>query len=487
MQVCESCGACRENEWRLCPFCRASLTALDAPASNDGERFDALAAAAETSDVAALPSPIEDDEAEVEPDSELITAQDLAHLTGDGGPAANAWESPRPPAPAPDIETNSGIDAPVSKAVVAPLIAVALAAVAFVSYSILTASPAVRPDTVALIDRTTTTLAPTPTTDTSIVGAGTVGVDLAEQAEWFCAGDQFSIARAEAPSLAIYNDLLTVTRDGRDGWTAPAGHITLRDEVPPLIGCLTTADGGEIDRCPTDGPAISRRSVMWTYRVLQSIDGTELGADEGTATDVRSCDKLLAEAGGEVHASWSPLPQDRLDQVAAAYTTAPHPQVACATNPSSPEADQVDTNQVSTGQVSTGNEPLAQGLSLHATFNGITDVDVPLPDGWMATDERPVEAVLCLEYIETSPDDATDSNTPGEGASDSPPATETCGATIRVSATHRDGRALGSWSHLSSTCPAPGETVTPPDEWWIDVVGPELGYVVESEESSEGE
>ncbi len=485
MQLCESCGACRENEWRICPFCRASLTTLDPPAPDAGEHFDALAAAAETSDLAALPSPIED-EAEVEPDSDLITEQDLAHLTGDGGPAANAWDSPRPPAPAPIVETSDGIDAPVSKVVVFPLVAVALAAVAFVAYSILTTSQAVRPDAVALIDRTTTTLTSTTTPDDSIAQRGAVGVDLAEQAERLCAGDQFSIARAKVPSLAIYNDVLAATRDGRDGWIAPADHVTLRDAVPPLIGCLTTADGGEIDRCPTDGPVISRRSVMWTYRVLQAIDGTELGADEGTATDVRSCDELLTETGGEDSASWSPLPQERLDQVAAAYTTAPHPQVACATSSSEAgqaNADEADADRIAADPVT--NEPLTQGLSLHATFDGITDVDVPLPDGWMATNERPVEAVLCLEYIETTPDEASD--TGGKGAAAPPVATEACGVTIRVNAQHRDGRVLGSWSHLSSTCPAPGETVSPPDEWWIEIVGPELGYAVEPEEPSEGE
>lgn len=487
MQLCESCGACRENEWQVCPFCRAPLATSDAPPSADGERFDALAAAAETTDLAALPSQMTDDAAEDEPDANLITAQDLAHLTGDGGPATNAWESVSPPPPAVAAETNDGIDAPVSRAVVFPLVAVALVAVVFVAYSILSASPAIRPDTVAFIDRTTTTLTPTTTTPQppSEPGVGTVGVDVAEQAGHLCSGDQFSIARAEEPSLAIYNDVLIATRDGRDDWVAPADQVTLRHPIPSLIGCLTTADGGEIDRCPVDGYVISRRSVAWTYRVLQTIDGTELGSDSGTATEVPSCDDLLLGADGEDIASWSPLPQDRLDEVAVAYTAAPHPSVACATGTARTVSPKPAT--VSSSTVPTTAPPLTAGLSLHATFANVTDMDVALPEGWMATLERPVEAVLCLEVITTTkpadrPEALGNSSTTIPIEADSPVAEE-CSTTIQVTAQHRDGQPLGSWTHISPTCTS-DETVTLPVEWWVEVVGPELGYVVES---SEGE
>ena len=467
MQLCESCGACRETDWRLCPFCRATLSTADAPLTGDSERFDALAAAAETSELDVLPSLIADDEDDPEPDTDLLTAQDLAHLTGDGGPSVNGWESPTPPAPAP-IESNDAIDAPVSKAVVFPLVAVALAAVAFVAYSILTAPPPDRPDTVALIDRTTTTIISPTTTEARRDGPGAIGVDLAEQAEWLCAGDQFSIARAEAPSLAIYNDLLTVTKDGRGDWTAPADHVTLRGPVPSLIGCLTTADGGEIDRCPSDGPIISRRSVVWTYRVVQSIDGTTLGSDQGTASELRSCDTLIAEASGQDSASWSPLPQDLLNQVAAASAGAPHPQAACPTSPD---------------DVRTVTEPISfeQGASLHATVDGITDTDVTLPAGWMATEERPVDVVLCLEDLGSTSDPSSDTSAADKPV---PPTTlEACRETVRVHAMHRDGRVVGSWDYVSKTCAETGEEVTPPDSWWISTIGPALGYEVEPSET----
>jgi len=473
MQLCESCGACRENEWRVCPFCRAPLAILDIPTSTDGERFDALAAAAEVSELDVLPSLIIDEDDEPEPDNDLITAQDLAHLTGDGGPAANAWETPTTAAPTAPAESDDGIDAPVSRAVVVPLIAVALAAVAFVAYSIITAPPPTRPDAVALIDIPTTTAMPTTTSEAPQTAPRAVGVDIAEQAAWLCAGDQFSIARAEAPSLAVYNDLLVATRDGRDDWMAPADHMTLREPVPSLIGCLTTADGGEIDRCPTN-TIISRRSVLWTYRVVQSIDGTTLGFDEGTATDLRPCDELLLEAAGEDSASWSPLPQDRLNQVAAAYTAAPHPQAACTAASDIPQADVP--------------EPVVfeQGAPVHATFNGMTADDAALPKGWQATAERPVEAVLCLEYIgeeEAPPTTDVADDEPVDNVQEDPATVNACGVTIRVHAMHRDGRTIGSWDYVSSTCPDTSEQVTPTDDWWTSVVGPNLGYPVDSPET----
>lgn len=481
MQLCESCGACRENEWRLCPFCGTSLAITDEPASSDNERFDALAAAAETSSHDVLPSLMADDEDEAE-DENLITAQDLAHLTGDGGPTANGWDSPapQPKASSDDDATNDGIDAPVSKAVVFPLIAVALAAVAFVAYSIITASPAVRPDAVALIDQTTTTLSATTTSEPLAAGPGAVGVDLAEQAAWLCAGEQFGIARADDPSRAIFNDILIATRDGTDGWSGPADHVTIVDAVPPLIGCLVTIDGGEIDRCPTDDFEISRRSITWSYRVLQSNNGDMLGVDEGTATDLRSCDELIAEADGQDLASWSALPFDRFDQAAVEYTAAPHPQEACA-----PEADDSAPLDV----VETDAPLIAEALSLHATFASTPDIEVTLPKGWQATDERPVQAVLCLELLPSSDaeDEAADTD-PVDANADAEtedlPAEQVCETRIRVHAMLRNGQKLSSWDYVTEQCTAPGEAHTIPNDWWLSVVGPELGYELES---SEGE
>lgn len=494
MQLCESCGACRETEWRLCPFCRAPLATLDSQSSSDTERFDALAAAAETSERDVLPSLVADADGDSEPEDELITAQDLAHLTGDGGPAVNGWDSPPPPAPAATTEKTDGIDAPVSKVVVLPLVAVALAAVAFVAYSILSAAPAVRPDTVALIDKPTTTIASTTTTEPAMPEPGVVGVDLAEQAARLCSGDQFSIARAEEPSLAIYNDLLVATRDGREDWSAPADHVTLIEPVPSLIGCLTTADGGEIDSCPGTNVTISRRSVTWTYRILRSFDGIALGQDGGTTTEVRSCEELQAEAGNTDMASWATLPQDRLNDVAAAYASAPHPQMACPTP--------TDDDRVTAAPAS-----FAPGAALHATADGVTGENVRLPLGWQATEDRPVEVVLCLQAVELqagdpqaaeeSPDgelpadefEAPVEGAPADEAPESAPeeaittTVPDCSATVRVHAMQRDGQFIGSWDYVSPTCPDAGEIVTPPQSWWLSTVGPALGYEVEPAET----
>jgi len=467
MQLCESCGACREDEWSLCPFCRASLTSAEAPTptSSNASHFNALAAAAETSELDVLPSLIADDEPEPEPDDALITAQDLAHLTGDSRVAVNGWDSPAPAAPTAPIEAPDGIDAPVSRAVVIPLVLVALAAVVVVAYSIVTASPSVRPDTVALIDRpTTTTVVSTTTTEAS--GPGAIGDDIAEQAAWLCAGDQFTIARAEAPSLATYNDVLVATQDGRDDWSAPADHETLLGPVPSLIGCLSTADGGEIDQCPDIDTVISRRSVDWTYRVLQSSDGATLDQDQGTASDVRPCDELQAEAGDADSASWSPLPQERFRQVAVAYTSAPHPQSACMTSEQESSTELI---------------PFAQGASVHAMFDGVTDTEVSLPTGWRATDERPVEVLLCFENLSGEVGPTADS--PPEDARVPPAAETTCDVTTRVHAMHRDGRMIGSFDHVSSSCTETGETVAPPQSWLASVVGPAIGYELEEAET----
>lgn len=454
MQLCESCGACRETEWRTCPFCRASLTsATTAEPGRDGN-FDALAAATEASDDAVLPSMIVNDDSEENDSPERITAQDLAHLTGDGGPAAHPWESPPAPAPPSIDDKPKGVDTPVSKAVVLPLVAAALAAVVFVAYSIVTAPAVSAPDAVALMDTPTTTApAPSqtePAPEESFIGP--VGIDLAEQAEWLCAGSQFSIARAEVPSLAVYNDLLLATRDGRDAWIAPPDHETLSNAVPPLVGCLTTADGGEIDRCQTGD--ISRRSVMWSYRVLQASNGALLGSDEGTATDVRPCDELANEGVEANAASWAPLPQERLNQVAAAHTSAPHPQVACSSSVADASTPTAPADDASV-------PTLLDRPAAHATFDGITDADVPLPPGWTATAERPVEVVLCLELVSQ------------ESSSTQESGTEAC--TIRVTAQTRNGQPLGSWDH---ECTAGATAI--PEAWWTDVVGPDLGYELES-------
>lgn len=483
MQVCDVCGACRENEWKVCPFCRADLHTIDSPQADETERFDALAAAAETTDMAVLPSLVLADE-EPEEELDLITAQDLAHLTGDGGPAANSWDSPSVSAPPPPPqEQPAGIDAPVSKALVFPLIGVALAAVAFVAYSIVTASPSVRPEAVALIDVTTTTEVQT-TTGATIAERtiGTIGIDLAEQASQLCAGEQFSIARAASPSLATHNDLVVATRDGREAWDTAEDQLTLRTSVPSLVACLTTADGGEIDRCPTDGYAISRRSVTWTYRVLRTIDGAELGSDSDTAETVRPCEELAAEAGGEDLGSWSELPQERLALVAAEYTSAPHPQTACVSG----ETTEAQSALQATTKGTTTPEPLLEGLSLHATFDGTTDVDVTLPSGWMATDDRPVEAVLCLTHLSDAPR-AEEDATPGEA--EDPVSTDEAvetnkSCTVRVHARLRDGSDLGSWDYVTSECPEIGEHIMPPEDWWLEVVGPALGYVEAPEDDT---
>lgn len=495
MQLCESCGACRETDWRLCPFCGEALAITDASETSDNERFDALAAVGETSSLDVLPSLMAEDEDE-DADENLITAQDLAHLTGDGGPSANGWDSASPVAPAAPEEANEGIDAPVSKLVVVPMVAVALAAVAFVAYSILTASPTIRPDAVALIDQTTTTISPITTTEPPVDQPGVVGVDLAEQASWLCSGDQFSIARANAPSLAIYNDILTSTRDGSSSWSTPEDHVTLQSTVPPLIGCLATSDGGEIDRCPGDGPAISRRSVVWTYRLLQSNNGELLGSDEGTATDLRSCEELRVEANGRELATWSPLPLDRFAQVAPAYATAPHPSVACVPDQGAPDVEPTE-------------QTIVEGLSAHAAFASAPGADVSLPAGWEATDERPVEVVLCLEHLvdETEDPDSPSGDTPTADGSTADSSTENiptkddtvadaledvptapaCEGTIRVTAMLRDGQDIGSWDYPTTVCPTADLAQAIPNDWWLDVVGPELGYSVEPEESSEGE
>lgn len=467
MQVCDSCGACREHEWKRCPFCRASLTATTAPSAEGSGHFDALAAEAEFTEAAVLPSPILDEDNGAET-HDLITENDLAHLTGGSGPQAHGWDSQVPNAPtAPTADDDPGIDAPVSKAVIVPLVFAAAAVVLFAAYSIVTSSSTPRPDTVALIDRSTTTEAPVATTtvaETTVPERGPIGVELAEQASRLCAGAQFSIARAEAPSQATFNDLVTAVKDGRSDWETDPDHQTLRSAVPPLVGCLTTADAGEIDRCPANGFIVSRRSVDWSYRVLQTIDGTELGADSGTATDLRPCEELIAESGGEDSAFWSALPQDRIDLVAATYTSAPHPSSACTSDLAPIEAlPVIDTP-----------------LTLDAAHESISDLDVELPDGWEPTDERSVGAVACLQLVPDGEEEVPDSATPVDGSTE--PA---CSTSVLVTIILLDGTPLGSWVYSGSTCAEAGLPLAPPIEWWVDSVGPALGYAESADESPE--
>ncbi len=490
MQLCDACGACRETEWSLCPFCRADLTPVVAPVAPDNERFDALAAAAEGNDVDLLPSPV-GPETEIEPnDSDLVTAADLAHLTGGAGPESNPWNSsPAPPAAAP-VKSE---DDTVSKLVVVPLVAAAIVAVIFVAYSIVTQSPPERPDAVALIDRTTTTAAP-PTTEaappTLAGGATPIGVDLAEQAARMCRGDQFMIARAAAPSAAIFNDIVIAEQDGRDDWVGFADQETLRSIVPPLIGCLQTADAGEIDRCPAASGVISRRSVSWSYRVLRSSDGTVLGSDSGVARSLRPCDELVIVAGGENFGSWSPLPQDLLDAAGAPYTTLPHPQEACRAAANRSNKAESDAEPESEPVVSEPPSLPTVGLSLHATVWGLPGTNHPLPDGWMASDDRPTEAVMCL--IPTADlDQLRPIGRRNADADAAPEEAPPAGCPITAAVISSDGDWIGQWEYIAPRCPRPREPVVP-ETWLVDEVGPTIGYsLVEpepgAEPSSEGE
>lgn len=488
MQLCDACGACRETEWHVCPFCRADLAPIVAPVVTQNERFDAMAAAGEGNEVDVLPSPVER-VPDVEPDSGLVTAADLAHLTGGAGPESNPWDSPPPPPATPLVSDD---DETVSKLVVVPLIAAAIIAVIFVAYSIVTQSPPDRPDAVALIDRTTTTVAPTtteavPRTDTG--GATPIGVDLAEQAARLCRGDQFMIARAVAPSAAVFNDIVVAEQDGRDDWVGSAEQVTLRSPVPPLIGCLQTADAGEIDRCPAASGVISRRAVTWTYRVLRSIDGSELGSDSGVAREVRPCDELEIVAGGENYGSWSSLPQDRFVAAGAPFTSIPHPQEACraaANRTHDAEPDAVD------GEPEAPAPSLvpAVGRSLHATVWGSPATDHPLPEGWMATDDRPAQAVMCL--IPTA--DLGQLQPIGRRNADAeadPAEAPSAGCPITAVVIASDGEWIGQWEYLAPRCPLPREPAVP-NSWLTEEVGPTLGYALaesesELESSPEGE
>jgi hypothetical protein len=448
-----------------------------------------MAAVSETTEREALPSPAPDvDEVAHERPEDVLTEEDLAHLTGVAGPDAADWASPPPPATE-DLPAD-GTDDGVSRAVVVPLIAVAVAAVVFVAYSIVTQSPAQRPDGVALIDRTTTTVAPAPTTTeaaTPFDGAVPIGVDIAEQAERMCQGDQFSIARSGEPSTAIYNDVMIAVQDGRSDWAAAPDQTTLRGPVPALVGCLRTADAGEIDRCPTTTAIISRRSVSWSYRVLRTIDGVEVGSAAGTAGEVRPCEELEIEAAGSDYASWSPLPTDQFAAAGGDLTTPPHPQLACATLVAGPPiepADPVDTG--AQFEPTDPESPIEPGLAVHAATYSSPAVDHPLPKGWAASDERPVEAVLCLiptaelgrvhgSSSEAAP--SADESTGASNAEEAEPAIQAppAGCPITAAAVLRSGEWIGSWEHVAEICPPEGEALVP-ESWLVEVVGPELGY-----------
>lgn len=503
MQVCDDCGACREPEWRVCPFCRAELGTPDAVRSSQSNGFDALAAVAERTEGEVLPSPVPTiDESTVEIGDELLTEDDLAHLTGAVGPDATGWASPS--STESDGTTEADGDDGVSRAVIIPLIAAAAVAVVFVAYSIVTQSPAQRPDPVALIDRTTTTRPMPTTTETTMPfdGAVPIGIDIAEQAERMCRGDQFSIARSGEPSTAIYNDVMVAVQDGRSDWAASPDQAMLRGPVPPLVGCLRTADAGEIDRCPNTATIISRRAVSWSYRVLRTLDGLAVGSDAGTANEVRPCDQLEIEAAGSDYGSWSPLPTDRFAAAAADFTTAPHPQQACATLVTDPPTDldrQTDLDPPTDPSEEAGAaeppepaSPIEPGLALHATAYNTPDVDHPLPDGWAAADERPVEAVLCLietgdlDRIELGADGDTDPTTDGtldeaDRPVDDPVAEEPpvqvppVGCPISVVAMLRSGERIGSWEYGAETCPREGDALVPVS-WLAEEIGPELGY-----------
>ena len=466
--MCDHCGACREPEWKTCPFCRAQLDVAGSPATTSDAGFDALAAVAEITNDDLLPSSAVAETPETD-SLDPITEQDLAHLTGDAGPTLNGWDTPPPTAPLATTTDDDG----VPKIVLVPLITAAVLAVVFVAYSIVVQSSD-RPDAVALVDRTTSTAAPTTTSEPgpSIDGALPIGIEIAEQATHLCRGDQFSIARAVNPSGAVFNDLMVAIRDGRDDWVADPAQETLRETIPSLIGCLTTADGGEIDRCPNSAVVISRRSVTWSYRVLRSTDGAELGADSGTANERRECEELVAEAGSDNRASWSPLPQDRLDAVASAFAGAPHPREACSSVGETP-AEDAEPTPTTTPDPATP----AIGLALHATWLRGTRIELELPKGWMATDDRPVEAVLCAQVIEPDVSDE------GETVSEKPEATtatanqpgQGCNTTVSITAMTRSGEWIGQWDYSSEVC-VEDSNVDVPLDWLAQTVGPELGY-----------
>ena len=161
MPVCDHCGACREIEWKTCPFCRAQLDAVGSAATKDDAGFDALAAVAETTNGDVLPSLVVADEPDTEPVG-AITEQDLAHLTGEAGQTLHGWDTPPPTAPV--ATSTDDDDDGVPKFIVVPLIAAAVLAVVFVAYTIVVQSPD-RPEAVALVDRTTSTVAPTTTVE----------------------------------------------------------------------------------------------------------------------------------------------------------------------------------------------------------------------------------------------------------------------------------------------------------------------------------
>lgn len=448
-----------------------------------------MAAVSETTELEALPSPVPDvDDVADESPEEVLTEEDLAHLTGLAGPDATDWDSPPPPAT--EGLTDVGTDDGVSRVVVVPLIAAAVAVVVFVAYSIVTQSPPERPDSVALIDRTTTTAAPFPTTTeaaTPFDGAEPIGVDIAEQAERMCQGEQFSIARSGEPSTAIYNDVMVAVQDGRSDWAADPDQTTLRGPVPALIGCLRTADAGEIDRCPTTSAIISRRSVSWSYRVLRTIDGVEVGSAAGTADEVRPCEELEIEAAGSDYASWSPLPTDQLAAAGGDLTTAPHPQLACATLVAGPPiepADPVDTGDQA--EPADPESPIEPGLAVHASTYSSPAVDHPLPKGWAATVERPVEAVLCLiptaelgrvagSSNEPAPSADESADAPNAGEAEPPIQAPPAGCPVTVAAVLRSGEWIGSWEHVAEICPPEGEPLVP-ESWLVEVVGPDLDY-----------
>ena len=497
MQVCDQCGACREPAWRTCPFCRSELDAGTTATTTDSEHFNALAAASERHDSDVLPSPVQPEpESETDSLDAPLTEADLAHLTGQPAPDTNGWQSPKPPTPfgSDDNEEDS-----VSRLVVVPLIAAAIMAVAFVGYSIVTQAPAERPDAVALIDRSTTTVAPTTTTTEPLAlasGAVPIGIDIAEQAERLCRGDQFSIARATEASTALYNDVMVAVQDGVADWSASPDQEMLRGPVPPLVGCLQTADAGEIDRCPNAAVTISRRSVSWSYRVLRTIDGVEVGADSGTASDVRPCDELEPLAAGSDYGSWSPLPQDRFDAVSS-LTSAPHPEEACRSFATAVEANQTGTAPEpapiappAEDPVEPTEAPWTSIPAMHATAYGVPRVDLDLPEGYGATPERPVEAVLCLmrgddvqrvAFDEAEVSGVTPSTEVETSAADDPatpqktPPAASCDA-VTIVVMDRFGGNVAAFEYPIETCPSIDQ-LTVPFDFLEEVIAVELGFV----------
>lgn len=475
MQVCDHCGACREPEWKTCPFCRTDLDAVGSAEPRDDAGFDALAAVAEVTTEDILPSPMPAEDPEPDP-IDSLSEQDLAHLTGDAGPVLQGWDTPPPAAP-PAVAGDEEDGVP--KLILVPLIAGAVLAVVFVAYSIV-AQGSDRPDGVALIDRTTVTAAQTTVTEPAppVQGARPIGDEIAEQATRLCRGDQFSIARAVEPSRAVFNDLMMATRDGRDDWIADPAQQTLSETVPSLVGCLTTADGGELSRCPGTAVTISRRSVTWSYRVLRSTDGTQLGADSGTAEEQRPCEELEEEAGDATLASWSPLPQDRMDAVAAAFAGAPHPSEACSS------VRPLVTEEAEAPPTTEPDEAaLPVGMALHATWLNETRVDLDLPADWAATDDRPVEAVACAETrnIDIAPDDEDGVEAPVSSVDSQE---DGCRTTVSLTVMSRDGDWIGHWDYRGEECPD-GQNVVLPVDWWIQTVGPDLGYAGPADDSPE--